>query len=156
MKYTCLNTDYCDRNELFDLLQEMDRRYFLLQNFRWEFSSLDYSQTDTISENNAKWFVQNVHGEYFSSLNWDTFLRTRNAPTTGVNFPEIEVMLCNIPSREEYLLEQAKLKKLAEGLFKYFILYLFSIFFRFFLQFIFKFKMQKMVNMVADFVDTMS
>ena len=116
MAYTCIDTESCDKSELFDMLQEMDRRYYLLEGFRWEFTSLDYSQTDTISEEHAKWFVQNVHGEYFSRLRWDNFLRTRAAPKTGVSFPEIEVMLCDIPSKEEFEQEQLMLKKLQKGI----------------------------------------
>ena len=41
-------------SELFDLLQEMDRRYFLVQDLRWEFSMLDLNMTDSITEEQAE------------------------------------------------------------------------------------------------------
>ena len=53
MKYVCA-TGNCVQSELYDLLQELDRRYFLLNDFRWEFSMLDRNQTDCISEEKAR------------------------------------------------------------------------------------------------------
>ena len=53
MDYVCVG-DECDESELFDVLQEMDRRYFLIQDLRWEFTMLDYTRSDTITEAQAK------------------------------------------------------------------------------------------------------
>lgn len=53
MRYTCLSDDSCEEWELIDLLKEMDRRYYLIQDFRWEFSMLDSTNTDTITEEQA-------------------------------------------------------------------------------------------------------
>ncbi|CAH1774235.1 unnamed protein product, partial [Owenia fusiformis] len=61
--YTCLG-DTVEKSELFELLQEMDRRYFLVQDFRWEFSMLDREMKDTITEDQARWFLQAVHGDF--------------------------------------------------------------------------------------------
>jgi hypothetical protein len=55
MKYSCASENSCDIHELFDLLQEIDRRYFLIQDFRWEFSMLDREMKDTITEEEAKY-----------------------------------------------------------------------------------------------------
>lgn len=55
MKYVCASHDSCSEEELYGLLQEMDRRYFLLQDLRWEFSLLDKDQKDTITENQARY-----------------------------------------------------------------------------------------------------
>lgn len=54
LKYVCA-TDTVMLEELYDLLQEMDRRYFLVQNFRWEFSLLDKDKKDVITEEQARW-----------------------------------------------------------------------------------------------------
>ena len=54
MEYVCLDWELCEECELFEVLQEMDRRYFMIQNLRWEFSMLDTEHTDTIPENQAK------------------------------------------------------------------------------------------------------
>ena len=54
MKYTCA-ADTCTQSELYDLLQEMDRRYYLLQDLRWEFSLLDREQKDIITEDQARY-----------------------------------------------------------------------------------------------------
>ncbi|XP_053393946.1 trichohyalin-like isoform X3 [Mercenaria mercenaria] len=103
MKYTCATHDTCTQDELYDLLQEMDRRYFLLQDLRWEFSLLDRDQRDTITIEQARWMVQAVHGKNFSKRKWSDFLRNRAIPGTGVAFQEIEVLLCNVKSSLDVL-----------------------------------------------------
>ena len=45
--------DTCEMSELMDLLQECDRRYFLIQDLKWEFSMLDINMTDSITEEQA-------------------------------------------------------------------------------------------------------
>ena len=50
--YVCIG-ECCDVDELFEVLQEMDRRYFLIQDLRWEFSMLDMGMRDVISEEQA-------------------------------------------------------------------------------------------------------
>lgn len=54
MAYTCLQPDVCEQWELLDLMKEMDRRYYLIQDFRWEFSMLDADTTDSITEDQAR------------------------------------------------------------------------------------------------------
>ena len=54
MKYVCAG-DICTQSELYDLIQEMDRRYYLVQDLRWEFSLLDREQKDTITEEQARY-----------------------------------------------------------------------------------------------------
>lgn len=99
MKYACVHGSYCEPSELYNLLQEMDRRFFLIQDFRWEFSMIDVNHKDTISQDEARWFVQTVHGRHFSKKKWDEFVKCRPVPGSPVAFAEIEVMLCNIPNR---------------------------------------------------------
>ena len=62
-----------------------------------------------------RWLVQTVHGDCFSKRKYEHFMRHRNAPGTGVTFAEIEVMLCNIPSRAELLLEEEEEKREEQG-----------------------------------------
>lgn len=109
IQYVCA-TKNCAPGELFDLLQEMDRRYFLLQGFRWDFSFFDQLKSDTISVQQAKWMMQSVHGRYFSPGKWSNFLKSRAVPNSGVAFAEIEVMLCDIPSKQS-LEEEEKEKE---------------------------------------------
>jgi hypothetical protein len=52
--YVCV-VDTCHQGELFDLLQEMDRRYFLVQDLRWEFSLMDREQQDSITPEQARY-----------------------------------------------------------------------------------------------------
>ncbi|PIK57548.1 putative trichohyalin isoform X2 [Apostichopus japonicus] len=106
MEYCCLMDDCCEPSELFDLLQEMDRRYFLVQDLRWEFALLDGEQKDLISEDQARFLFEVVHGNLFSQRRWEKFLNSRPVSGTGISFVEIEVDLCNIPSREAIALEQ--------------------------------------------------
>ncbi|KAL4235864.1 hypothetical protein ACF0H5_004252 [Mactra antiquata] len=103
MKYTCATHDSCTSDELYDLLQEMDRRYFLLQDLRWEFSFLDREQKDTITIEQARWMVQAIHGKNFSKRKWADFLRKRAIPGSKVAFQEIEVLLCNVKSSLDVL-----------------------------------------------------
>ncbi|XP_060583766.1 trichohyalin-like isoform X2 [Ruditapes philippinarum] len=103
MKYVCATHDTCTEDELFNLLQEMDRRFFLLQDLRWEFSLLDRDQRDTITIEQARWMVQAVHGKNFSKRKWADFLRKRAIPGTRVAFQEIEVLLCNVKSSLDVL-----------------------------------------------------
>ena len=56
-----------------------------------------------------------THGEFFSDLRWERFLRSRAIPGSGVSFSEIEVMLCNIPSREDWLADQEEMRHEQEG-----------------------------------------
>ncbi|KAK7508272.1 hypothetical protein BaRGS_00000511 [Batillaria attramentaria] len=100
IKYSCVG-DVCQVSELHDLLQEMDRRYFLLQDLRWEFSLLDRQNMDAISVEQARWLIQAVHGKHFSRQKWERFLKSRAVPGSSIGFAEIEVMLCDIPSRTE-------------------------------------------------------
>ena len=64
---------------------------------------------------NCRWLVQAVHGNYFSRSKWETFLRNRAVPGSGVHFAEIEVMLCNIPSAQELLDEEDAERRAQEG-----------------------------------------
>jgi len=91
-------TDACDKEELFDVLNEMDRRYFLVRDLKWEFAMLDTERKGTISERSAKFLFQAVHDDFFSQRRWVKFLRSRAAPGSEISFAEIEVPLCNIPS----------------------------------------------------------
>lgn len=91
-------TDTCDKDELFDVLNEMDRRYFLVRDLKWEFSMLDGERKGAISERSAKFLFQAVHDDFFSQRRWVKFLRSRAAPGSDISFAEIEVPLCNIPT----------------------------------------------------------
>ncbi|KAJ8306396.1 hypothetical protein KUTeg_016941 [Tegillarca granosa] len=100
IKYVCAS-DNVVPSELYDLLQEMDRRYFLMNDLRWEFSMMDRNNSDTISEEQARWFVQAMHGRHFSKNRWENLIRSRSVPGSGISLAEIEVLLCDIPNRLE-------------------------------------------------------
>ena len=90
----------CDREELVDILKEMDRRYFLVRDLQWEFSMLDRENIGTITEKEARFLFQAVHDDFFSYRRWLKFLRSRTAQGSGISFAEIEVPLCNIPTMD--------------------------------------------------------
>lgn len=90
----------CDRQELFDVLNEMDRRYYLVRDLRWEFSMLDRENKGTISEREARFLFEAVHDDFFSNRRWLKFLRSRAAPGSGISFAEVEVPLCDIPTMD--------------------------------------------------------
>ncbi|CAH1250897.1 Hypp8934 [Branchiostoma lanceolatum] len=105
IQYVCAG-DGCEEDELYDVLQEMDRRYFLLQDLKWEFSLLDHGHSDSVTPDQARFMFEAVHGQLFSKRRWQKFLQSRKLPKSGVSFSEIEVDLCNIPNREEVLKEK--------------------------------------------------
>ncbi|XP_078663149.1 uncharacterized protein LOC144906603 [Branchiostoma floridae x Branchiostoma belcheri] len=105
IQYVCAG-DGCEEDELYDVLQEMDRRYYLLQDLKWEFSLLDHGHSDSVTPDQARFMFEAVHGQLFSKRKWQKFLQSRHLPDSGVSFSEIEVDLCNIPNREEVLREK--------------------------------------------------
>ncbi|KAI8519169.1 hypothetical protein Bbelb_024260 [Branchiostoma belcheri] len=105
IQYVCAG-DGCEEDELYDVLQEMDRRYYLLQDLKWEFSLLDHGHSDSVTPDQARFMFEAVHGQLFSKRKWQKFLQSRHLPESGVSFSEIEVDLCNIPNREEVLREK--------------------------------------------------
>ena len=58
-----------------------------------------------------------MHADCFSKRKFEQFMRQRAAPGTGVTFAEIEVMLCNIPSRAELLQEEEEEKRDEQGVY---------------------------------------
>lgn len=90
----------CDKQELYDVLNEMDRRYFLVRDLQWEFSMLDRENKGAISEREARFLFQAVHDDFFSHRRWLKFLRGRAAPGSGISFAEIEVPLCDMPTMD--------------------------------------------------------
>ena len=104
----------CDIYEFFDVLNEMDRRYFLVKDLQWEFAMLDGKQSGTISEKDARFLFQAVYDEFFSHRRWLKFLKTRRVPGSDISFAEIEVELCSIPSAE-WLEQDAKEEDIERG-----------------------------------------
>ncbi len=102
-------TSRCDKEDLIDVLKEMDRRYFLVGDLKWEFEMLDRNQKGAISESDARFLFKMVHGEFFSQRRWNKFLNSRAAKGSNISFAEIEVDLCDIPTMgwiEEILEEE--------------------------------------------------
>jgi len=63
----------------------------------------------------CRWFMENAHAPYFSSLRWQRFVKRRAVPGSGVSFAEIEVPLCNIPSKEDWLADLEQERREQEG-----------------------------------------
>ena len=74
-----------------------------------------------------RWLVQAVHGKYFSRRKWERFLKNRAVPGSSITFAEIEVMLCDIPSKSELAEDEKRLQQEEEGDHSLFALF-FSIF----------------------------
>ena len=97
----CSEPPNCQREEFKDLLQELDRRYFILKSAKWEFSLLDRQNMQTISEQDVLFFFRAVHRSCFTFQSWQGFLNGRSYPATRVTWEEIEVPLCDIPEWAE-------------------------------------------------------
>lgn len=114
MSYTCACPSLCDREEILDVLQEMDRRFFLAQDLQWEFALLDRQRKGAISKSEAKFLFQMVHGDFFSKYRFERLMQSRVVVDSDITFEEIEVELCNIPTHDwidELLVEEEREKE---------------------------------------------
>jgi len=53
-----------------------------------------------------RWMVQAMHGKNFSRRKWTSFLQKRAIPGASIAFQEIEVLLCNVKSGLDVLLDR--------------------------------------------------
>lgn len=60
--------------------------------------------------------MQTVHGRLFSTAKWNHFVRNRAVPNAGVTFPEIEVMLCDVPNKASLEEEERERERLRMGI----------------------------------------
>nr|XP_039271379.1 GRB10-interacting GYF protein 2-like [Styela clava] len=79
-----------------DILQEMDRRYYLVQDLQWEFALLDRNHSGVIPIKTARFLMEARHGKMFSERSWKRLLSTRPIPEAPISFAEMEVELCNV------------------------------------------------------------
>lgn len=86
--------DLCLRDEVIDVLNEIDRRSFLMQGLKWEFEMLDGENQGTITEEQACFLLKAVHGNY-AKKNTREFLSSRPIPGSRVSLQELEIWLCN-------------------------------------------------------------
>lgn len=91
--------DLCLQEEVVDVLNEIDRRSFLMRDLEWEFEMLDRENQGTISEDEACFLLKAVHGKSAKKKCRD-FLSSRAFPGSRVSLQEIEVRLCDSPDIE--------------------------------------------------------
>lgn len=91
--------DLCLREELMDVLNEIDRRSFLMRNLEWEFEMLDREKRGTITEEQACFLLKALHGKS-AEKKCKEFLAGRSLPGSRVSLQEIEVLLCDPPELE--------------------------------------------------------
>lgn len=91
--------DLCLKEEVLDVLNEIDRRSFLMQDLQWEFEMLDREKRGTITEEQACFLLKALHGKS-ATKKCENFLASRSLPGSRVALQEIEVLLCNSPELE--------------------------------------------------------
>jgi len=111
MKHVCLKKTACTDTEWPSLILELDRRYFLSEKLRWEFSSRDHFGDGLVSLEAAKQVAMRVNGceggggddggggrgdKRFPTKAWKSFVEGRTFPKSLVAYEEIEVFLCNL------------------------------------------------------------
>ena len=89
------NHGVADRSKIGGIFTELDRRYFILENARWEFSMLDLYNKGEISESDAKTLFEAVQGNRYLGA-WKLFMNKRANPGSKVKWEEIEVPICKI------------------------------------------------------------
>ncbi|KAL5261343.1 hypothetical protein ACHWQZ_G007143 [Mnemiopsis leidyi] len=94
--------DALERQDFQEGLEELERRYFLLQDLIWEYKIL-CRPDGLISEADAKLLFTATHEQNFSQLKYDTWLKNRKVRGSGVAFSEIDVLLCNKPTPDEII-----------------------------------------------------
>lgn len=88
--------DLCLREEVMDVLNEIDRRSFLMRDLEWEFEMLDREKQGTITEEQACFLLKALHGKS-AAKKGKKFLSSRSLPGSRVSLQEIEVLLCDPP-----------------------------------------------------------
>ena len=94
--------DVCSRDEFTELLGELDRRYALVQDLRWEFNLLAQQYGGSITEDDAIFLFKAVHDDYDWKSCWQRFINSRGEQSgTRITWDEIEVPLCALLSLED-------------------------------------------------------
>ena len=91
--------DLCLKEEIIDVLNEVDRRSFLMNDLKWEFEMLDRENQGTITEEEACFLLKAVHGKS-AEKKCREFLSSRAFPGTRVSLQEMEVFLCDCSDLE--------------------------------------------------------
>ena len=91
--------DLCLKEEVLDVLNEIDRRSFLMRDLEWEFEMLDRVKRGTITEEQACFLMKALHGKS-AVKKCEDFLSSRPQPGSRVSLQEIEVLLCDSPELE--------------------------------------------------------
>ena len=91
--------DLCLKEEIIDVLNEVDRRSFLMNDLKWEFEMLDRENQGTITEEEACFLLKAVYGKS-AEKKCREFLSSRAFPGTRVSLQEMEVSLCDCSDLE--------------------------------------------------------
>lgn len=91
--------DLCFKEEVLDVLKEIDRRSFLIRDVEWEFEMLDCEKCGTITEEQACFLFKALQGKS-AAKKFKEFLSGRAMPGSRVALQEIEVLLCDSPETE--------------------------------------------------------
>ena len=83
----------CFKDEVFEVLKEMDRRYCILRDLEWEFHFLNRERRNSISSEDAMFLLKALHGDEATRI-WQRFTSTRELQNSRVTLAEIEIFLC--------------------------------------------------------------
>jgi hypothetical protein len=86
--------DLCLEDEVLDVLKEMDRRSFLMNDIRWEFAMLCGTKSNVISEQQTELLFRCYLGEE-ATKKWTSFLSRRLTRSSLISLAEIEIILCS-------------------------------------------------------------
>eukprot|EP00112_Aurelia_sp_Birch-Aquarium-sp1_P023582 Seg708.6 transcript_id=Seg708.6/GoldUCD/mRNA.D3Y31 product="hypothetical protein" protein_id=Seg708.6/GoldUCD/D3Y31 len=106
--------EFCSKDDLIDILQDLDRRNFLLRDFKWEFEFLDYKQSGCIPEDRGYFLFCAVHGKNLKHI-WDEFISERKEPKMAISFDEISTILCDVMVADDEKELEAELTDISNG-----------------------------------------
>lgn len=86
--------ELCLEGEVLDVLQEMDRRSFLMKDIEWEFAMLAGPDSKVITEEQAKFLFCCYCGEA-ATERWNYFTSSRAPNSSLVALSQIELILCS-------------------------------------------------------------
>ena len=95
-----VDSEFCDKAEVMDVLHDLDRRNFLLRDLKWEFELLDYERCGTLPHERAWFLFSAVRGKNSKGI-WDKFVAERLVPGSRISFDELSPFLCDLVESED-------------------------------------------------------
>lgn len=89
------DTPFCSKEEVFDVMQDLDRRNFLLRDLKWEFAFLDADRSGCLPLDKGYFLFRAIHGTHLKGA-WERFIEGRMVPESRLAYEELSLILCDV------------------------------------------------------------